>query len=192
VALPLYRLAKDTTQTANNAHNLVNVCMEEAPGVHSLPHTRLTTSLAASRPIPTPHNGRPGSWRVGRRHCLGRGGKDKGGRWMGGNRSRVRREQEEKKAGEARRATARLTTYSTSSSVGHHPQRAEVPVRQVILRASSRPGNPSEFPMFPPGRPSDQELLPDNESVLEEGTPAKVVQPSNQTIYYSSDSTVHN
>ena len=50
----------------------------------ALASTRLTTSLAASRPTPTPHNGRPGSWRGGRRHRLGRGGKDKGGRGMGG------------------------------------------------------------------------------------------------------------
>jgi hypothetical protein len=101
---------------------------------------------------------------------------------MGGNRVRVRREQEENEAVEARRAPARLTTYSTSSSVGHYPQRAAAPVGQDILRASSRLGNPSEFPMLPPGRPPDQELLPVTESVLEEETPSKVVQPSNQII----------
>ena len=91
-------------------------------------------------------------------------------------------EQEVKEAGQAGRAPARLTTHSTSSSVEHHPQRAAVPVGQGILRASSRLGNPSEFPMFPPGRPPDQELPPVTESVLEEGTPARVVQPSNQII----------
>jgi hypothetical protein len=38
VALPLSRLAKDATQIVYNAHNPVNVCVKETPGVHSLPH----------------------------------------------------------------------------------------------------------------------------------------------------------
>jgi hypothetical protein len=73
----------------------------------ALASTRLTTSLAAS--IPTPHNGRPASWRGGRCHRLGGGGEDECGRGMGEHRSRVRREQEEKEAGEARRALATRT-----------------------------------------------------------------------------------
>jgi hypothetical protein len=43
-----------------------------------LASTWMTTSLAASRPTPPPHNGRPGSLRGGRRHSLGWGGEDKG------------------------------------------------------------------------------------------------------------------
>ena len=167
----------------NPRHIQSRQCVYEGGTRGALTSTHLTTPLAASRPTPTPHNGRPGSWRGGRRHRLGgKGGKSKVGRGGGGNRSRARREQEVKEAGQAGRASARLTTYSTSSPVDHHPQRAAVPVGQGILRASSRLGNPSEFPMFPPGRPPDQELPPVTESVLEEGTPARVVQPINQIL----------
>ena len=60
-------------------------CVYEGGTRGALTSTHLTTPLAASRPTPTPHNGRPGSWRGGRRHRLGgKGGKSKGGRGGGG------------------------------------------------------------------------------------------------------------
>jgi hypothetical protein len=114
-----------------------------------------------------------------------------GGTRVGGNLSRVRREQGGKEAGKIRRAVAHPHTYPTSLPVGKSSAQAAVPVGQVILRASSRPGNPSEFPLFPPGRPPDQELLPDTDPVEEGGIQAKVVEPSNTPIYYSSNPTAH-
>ena len=175
-------------------HTQSRQCVYEGGTRGALTSTHLTTSLAASRPTPTPHNGRPGSWRGGRRHRLGGGGKSKGGRGGGGNRSRVRREQGEKEAGHPHSSSPSGTaahphTYPTSSQVGSSAQ-AAVPVGQVIFRASSRPGNPSDFPMLPPGRPPDQELLPGNDPVEEWGIQAAVVQPSNSIIYYSNP-TVH-
>ena len=178
-------------------------CVYEGGTRGALTSIHLTAPLVASRPTPQPHNGRPGSWRGGRRHRLGgKGGKSKVGRGGGGNRSRVRREQGRKEAGQSSCAAAQphsssssgtaphSYTYPTSSQVGSSAQ-AAAPVGQVSFRASSRLGTPSDFPMSPPGRPPDQELLPSNDPVEERGIQATVVQPSNQTIYYSTNPTVH-
>jgi hypothetical protein len=170
-------------------HIQLRQCVYEGGIRGALTSTCLTTPLAASRPTPTPHNGRPGSWRGGRCQRLGGGGRARVG-GGGGKRSRVRREQGEKEAGESSCAAAHPHTYPTSSQVRSSPAQAAVPVGQVIFRASSRPGNPSDFPMFPPGRPPDQDLLPDTDPV-EWGIQATVVQPSNPTIYYSINPTVH-
>ena len=165
-------------------HTQARQCVYEGGTRGALTSTHLTTSLAASRPTPTPHNGRPGSWRGGRRHRLGGRGKSKGGRGGGGNRSRVRREQGERKQDISVAAVPvgqpHIHIHTQHLRKLDHPARAAVPVGQVIFRASSRPGNPSDFPMLPPGRPPDQELLPGNDPVEEWGIQAAVVQPSNQ------------